>query len=248
MLFDERPEYAQRILTQNCLSEKKPTAEAACLIRYLRYIGKGEEEIQKTLTKMFRKIYYTPSRPDMTPFITPAYQMATKLPPIRTDSLVISKEQLDIISQINNQTYEDFVFAALVIYLYYNKNNDRYVVKFKDALAVAGIHSYKEVTEFLRSNDIVTLRQFHNCHYIEISDKLLTNCNISGIVLDNFLNVCYYYDEYRGYGKFTRCEHCGCIVKQPSRSSYRKYCKACWQRVNSIKTWQREQERRIETP
>jgi len=225
------------------LSEKKPVPDAACVIRYLRYNGKSDEEITKVLTRMLRKIYYTPSRPDMMPYIKPAFQMADKLPPIRTDNLYISKEQLDIIASIGNPEYEDFVFAALCIQEYYTNDRDKYIVKFKDALNVAGISSYKKVIDFLRNTDLVTLRQFRNVHFLDLSERLFPeeNSKNSGIVLDNFLDLCYYYDEYRGYGKFTRCEYCGRIVKQP-RSSYqnngrhRKYCKTCWKRVKEIKS------------
>ncbi len=48
MIFDERIENAKRILTQNSLSEQHPVADAAYVIRYLRYIGESEEKILKT--------------------------------------------------------------------------------------------------------------------------------------------------------------------------------------------------------
>ena len=40
-------------------------ADAAYIIRYLRYVGENEDKILKIVDRLFAQKYYVPSRPDM---------------------------------------------------------------------------------------------------------------------------------------------------------------------------------------
>ena len=55
-------------------------ADAAYVIRYLRYIGESEDRILKLIDRLFAQKYYVPSRPDMSKYYKPAYAMAKRLP------------------------------------------------------------------------------------------------------------------------------------------------------------------------
>lgn len=233
MIFDERIENAKRILTQNFLSEQHPVADAAYIIRYLRYTGESEDRILKIIDKLFAQKYYVPSRPDMSKYYKPAYAMAKRLPPVRTDGILLSMSQINEIHSICDIDAEHFVFASLCIYKYYHNLDDLYTVKLNDALKISGVTSVKKIAEFVRKTDFVTLKQFHNVHYVEISPKLLQNNDKSEIPLDNFINLCYHYDKLIGNGKFSYCKRCGCIIKQPLRGGHRIYCKDCYRRVHT---------------
>ena len=232
MIFDERIENAKRILTQNQLSEQHPVADAAYVIRYLRYIGESEEKILKIIDRMFAQKYYVPSRPDMSKYYKPAYVMAKRLPPVRTDGITLTMAQINKIHAICDLDAEHFVFASLCIYLYYHNSDDLYTVKLNDALKIAGVSNIKKIAGFVRTTSLVSLKQFHNVHYVEISPELLQIDDKLRIPLDNFINLCYYYDKLIGNGRFTRCARCWCIVKQPERGRPKLYCKTCARRVD----------------
>ena len=117
MIFDERIENAKRILTQNSLSEQHPVADAAYVIRYLRYIGESEEKILKLINKLFAQKYYVPSRPDMSKYYKPAYAMANRLPPVRTDGIMLSFSQIDKIHSICDLDAEHFC-VCVIVYIY----------------------------------------------------------------------------------------------------------------------------------
>lgn len=241
MIFDERIENAKRILARNELSDKHPVADAAYIIRYLRYIGEDERKILKIIERLFVNKYYVPSRPDMSRYYKPAYAMSKRLPPIRTDSINITESQIKLISSIGDIDAEHFIFASLCIYKYYKQEDKLYTVKLKDALKLACISNVKKIAWVLRDGSLVRLKQFHNVHYVEIDEKLLQNDYKIAVSIDNFINICYYYDNLIGNGKFTYCSRCGCIVKQPSRGRPRIYCKDCYKVVNleQRKEWQR---------
>ena len=168
----------------------------------------------------------------MSKYYKPAYAMANRLPPVRTDGITLSFSQINKIHSICDLDAEHFVFASLCIYMYYNNPDDLYTVKLNDALKVAGVSSVKKIAEFLRTTDLVSLKQFHNVHYVEINPELLQIDDKSQIPLDNFINLCYYYDKLIGNGKFTKCARCWCIVKQPNHGRPKLYCKTCARRVD----------------
>lgn len=157
--------------------------------------------------------------------------MARRLPPVRTDGIILSMSQINKIHAICDLDAEHFVFASLCIYLYYHNDDDLYTVRLNDALKIAGVSSVKKIAEFVRTTNLVSLKQFHNVHYVEISPELLQIDDKSQIPLDNFINLCYYYDKLIGNGKFTRCARCWCIVKQPTHGRPRLYCSDCYKRI-----------------
>ena len=94
----------------------------------------------------------------MSKYYKPAYAMAKRLPPIRTDGIMLSKSQINKIHSICDLDAEHFVFASLCIYMYYNNPDDLYAVKLNDALKVAGVSSVKKIAEFIRTTNLVSLK------------------------------------------------------------------------------------------
>ena len=92
-------------------------ADAAYVIRYLRYTGESEDKILKLIDRLFAQKYYVPSRPDMSKYYRPAYAMAKRLPPVRTDGIVLSMTQINKIHAICDLDAEHFVFASVSIYI-----------------------------------------------------------------------------------------------------------------------------------
>ena len=94
----------------------------------------------------------------MSKYYKPAYAMVKRLPPIRTDGILLSFTQINKIHSICDLDAEHFVFASLCIYLYYHKPDDLYTVRLNDALKIAGVSSIKKIAEFVRTTNLVSLK------------------------------------------------------------------------------------------
>lgn len=234
MQFEERPEFAQRLLIKKKLSNSGAFGEAASIIRYLRYIGKSEEEVEATVKQLLKRRYATYRNSGLNKYYTIILGIANRLPPIRTDTLYISKGQIDLIHSLDNPLQEDFVFAALCLYLYYRWDGKRYLVAFNDVIAVAHLRNYTKVAKIWKPTNLVKLVQFKNRQYVELSADLLNIQDDDGITLDNFVNLCYYYwQKIEGTGYF-HCLSCGCIEKQGASS--KKWCAFCWRPMANART------------
>lgn len=69
-----------------------------------------------------------------------------------------------------------------------------------------GVYGNKKIIAFLKKTDLFTLGITEGGEgVVELSQKLTKISDKNGITIDNFLNLCYYYDRFRGSGIYTRC-------------------------------------------
>lgn len=237
-MFEERIEFAEKILRNGKLDENKFISQMAYIIRYLRYKGSPEVDIFNCVSKMLYDIRGVPSRSDMTPYINTAMKMANRLPEVNINPLVFSKKELDFIHEANNEKFETFVFVFFCIYKYY-KRSDNYFVLFNDVFRESKIGGCKvELNDFINNNPYFEIVIFHSQDYLIPTEKSLElmfeeNKN-EELVIYNFINIRYQYLKYFGYGRYFNCEICNNIEKRIKNNQ--KYCKDCAKKMNIIKT------------
>lgn len=224
MIFDVRPEYIKRIIDRGKLNGNRCTYELACVLKYFEYIKKDDSDTQRVISKLLDSIYSQREVENRKCQIRLSTKMAEFLPPIRTDSIFVPNKALSLISEIEDIETEHFVFYALCARLYVGEDRPVFLYQIKREI---GIHGNKKVVAFLKKTDLFSLGIAGNGEgVIELSPKLTKISDKNGITIDNFLNLCYYYDRFKGNGVYTRCRRCGCMVKQ-NKNMTRKYCKSC---------------------
>ena len=224
MIFEVRPEYIKKIMDKGKLNGNRCTYELACVLKYLEYIKRDDADAQRIVARLLNSIYPQSKVEDRKRQIKLSMKMAKYIPPIRTDSIFVPNKALSLISEIGDTETEHFVFYALCARIYTSEDKPILLSQIKKGM---GIHGNKKIVAFLKKTDLFSLGIAGNGEgIIELSPKLTKISDKNGITIDNFLNLCYYYDRFKGNGVYTRCRRCGCIVKQNRRMD-RRYCKPC---------------------
>lgn len=223
MIFEVRPEYIKRIMDKGKLNGSRCTFELACVLKYFEYIKKDDSDTQRVISKLLDSIYSQREVENRKCQIRLSTKMAKCLPPIRTDSIFVHNKALSLISEIGDIETEYFVFYALCARLYVDKDKPVFLSEIKKEM---GVHGDKKIIAFLRRTDLFTLGITEGGGVVELSPRLTEFSDKNGITIGNFLNLRYYYDNFKGNGIYNRCQRCGCLVKQ-NKYMNRKYCKSC---------------------
>ena len=233
MIFDVRPEYIKRIIDRGKLNGNRCTYELACVLKYFEYIKKNDSDAQRAISRLLDSMYLQSKVEDRKRQIKLSMKMAKCIPPIRTDSIFVPNKALSLISEIGDIETEHFVFYALCARIYTSEDKPILLSQIKRDIGICG---NKKILAFLKKTDLLSLGIAGNGEgIIELSPKLTKISDKNGITIDNFLNLCYYYDRFKGNGVYTRCQHCGCMVRQ-NRYMNRKYCKSCTDLRNLCRT------------
>ena len=224
MIFEVRPEYIKRIMDRGKLNGNRCTFELACVLKYLKENNREDAEAQRVISKLLDSIYSQREVENRKCQIRLSTKMSEFLPPIRTDSIFVHNKALSLISEIEDIETEHFVFYALCAKLYVGENTPVLLSQVKKGM---GIHGDKKIIAFLKKTDLFTLGIAEGGKgVVEISPRLTEFSDENGIIIGNFLNLRYYYDNFKGNGIYNRCQRCGCLVKQ-NKYMNRKYCKSC---------------------
>ena len=150
----------------------------------------------------------------------------------------------DVIERLFYNIYgELFVFCALVAYKYKiaTSQDAKFDVLWSDAFSptIVGLRTFcsignnvnEKIYNFIRNTDCIETTIFKNKDIIKFDDNLLAlNCGEPVLIIDNFINIAYYYLEYVGRLNCFRCENCGTILQR--RAARNRYCKVCARRIH----------------
>jgi len=167
---------------------------------------------------------------------------------INIDRVLIYKEELEIIKNINNLKLEKLAFVLLVyskIYNQINKNKSNWVNSnlkdiFSDTKMVISRKEKSLMINKLKLIGLIDTSIIVNCTNIKIlfaKDK----GNIA-IELINFNDFIYEYLDYKGY-KIDICEGKDCCRLFVVKNNHHKFCRDCWKEKQ--KEWQRESMKKL---
>lgn len=151
------------------------------------------------------------------------------------DSIGITQQELDEISEINNLKYQKLLFTMLCYAKLYNlisENNNGWInADIKEIFRVARVSVKHRNDKFLYLND---LERIGLISFSSKNDNLNIRVNFVDMgnehVLDmyDFRELGYEYLNYIENGKFIRCTECNRLVKRKSKHDYStKYCSEC---------------------
>lgn len=151
------------------------------------------------------------------------------------DSITITQEELDKISEIDNLKYQKLLFTMLCYAKLYNlisENNNGWInADIKEIFKVARVSVKYRNDKFLYLND---LERIGLISFSSKNDNLnirvnFVNMNGNPVFnIDDFRELGYEYLNYLKKGRFIKCTECNRLVKKKSKHDYStKYCSEC---------------------
>lgn len=177
---------------------------------------------------------------------------ANKYPLREIDSIGITQQELDKISEINNLKYQKLLFTMLCYAKLYNlisENNNGWInADIKEIFRVARVSVKHRNDKFLYLND---LERTGLISFSSKNDNLNIRVNFvdmsgkSVLDVDDFRELGYEYLNYIENGKFIRCSECDRLTKKTNNKCL--YCIKCAKEKKNIqnKKYYREKFRKI---
>lgn len=168
------------------------------------------------------------------------------------DSIGITQQELDEISEIDNLKYQKLLFTMLCYAKLYNlisENNNGWINSdIKEIFRVARVSVKHRNDKFLYLND---LERTGLISFSSKNDNLNIRVNFvdmsgkSVLDVDDFRELGYEYLKKISSGKFIRCTNCKRLVKKKSKHDYStKYCATCSKKIESQNALERKRKQR----
>lgn len=213
---------------------KNPTYLINILTRYYYHAeGIKDKDLYNKIDCFLKANFnnYKPSK--WQDYINKQMKNADKYPLSNIEYVPITKEELNVISKIDNIRLERLAFTILCLSKFYNlrsKNNNNWVnCKIKELFKLARV-IIKIENQCLMLNDLM------NLELITYSAKV-DNTNIKADFIDDTSDIILKITDFRELGyeymlwkgeKFFRCGECGILSKQ-NQLGNRQYCRKCIQ-------------------
>lgn len=242
--------HALRILRNKKFNTiKQQKQEKYALIKYLLYINKTDEEINKTLKsiKNNQLMYINSEYHDKI-----NYSMINKAKTmkfIRDVSIGISKEQLNLIIGLQDSILSKIMYANLFYYKYIKDYTNDFFISKKYNNSIFVKENEKEILDLVgvpRNNVHKAYRELLDKGYYSVQNfkgynyyTLPLYCESSNIAFtitnfDNIVKELLYYDTPE---KYFRCEICGRLIERKAPgTNNKKYCFECARYVKIQKT------------
>lgn len=244
MIILNEKKYIESVIEKGEVSSK-PSETINLMVKYYKYLGfkKNEvyEKIHEYLLKNYKPYNKVKWEDTINKYIETNFKKGYEL--IEIDFIPITDKEVDKIKTLKSKRLERLAFTMLVIAKMNNmvsdKNNGWVNKKDKEIFKHANIRtSIKE--QCLLLNDLKTKE------FIEFSQRVDNTNNkvlfieegVAVIKIDDMRNLGYIYDDFVGYGKFKKCEICGEVIKNTSKTKIPKYCDGCIKEKQ--KEWDRE--------
>lgn len=261
MFIYNEESHALRILRNKKFDTiRQQKQEKYALIKYLLYINKTDEEINKILKsiKNNQLVYIDTEHHDKINYTM--IDKAKSMEFIKDVSIDITKQQLDVIVGLQNPLLAKIMYVNLIYYQYIkNYTRDYFISKKyngtifvkeneKEILKLARVsqnckNEIQEAYKKLLDNGYYIVQNFKGFNYYALpffnkgSDIAFTIKNF-----DDVMKEILFYDNPE---KYFRCEVCGKLIeKKAPNTNNKKYCSECARYVKIQKTLESQKKRR----
>ena len=213
---------------------KKPSETLRRIARYYRDLGYDKRKTRRALEDFLVACDNTISIPKWADSIEFALSYSSKRPAINIDSIIVTRQELDIIDSLDGVMLQRLAFTILCVAKYWDAatGNTTHWVNSKDSdiMRMANIN-----TSIKRQSAMY--HTLYNAGLIRFSRKV-DNTNVQvcfiadgapAVEVKDFRNLGYQYARQKDPGKYLVCDGCGIVVKRCNNATGRpqKYCRDC---------------------
>lgn len=231
-------------LKYGVIDNKKPTTTIRLLIKHFYSQGKDKNEVKSLIEDFMKKNYegfnIVKWNKKLDSMVRKNENQNYNLFIVK--DVLISKNEIKTISNIQNYRLEKIAFVLLVYAKIYNQmnNNDSNWVNselkdiFRDAKIAINLNSQAKMIHKLKELNLVDISIKVDCTNIKVlfADNDIKEEDIL-IKVNNFKNFIYEYCKLKNEN-IINCVECGCLIKRTN--SRKKYCKECAKEINIKKT------------
>lgn len=251
IIFDEK-KYGEHIIKdKQYLTIKNQGKERRSLVRYLLNEGKSREEILNILLQipMGKEDYL--SEEEKICIYNKIIDKAGDFQFITGVSVKIYKEELDVISSLEDENLQNLMFIYLVYYKwgkqnswlsFYSKKNDIIMVQDNnvDIWKLAGVFKYRVAERYVMCNKLYNMGLYRIDNFKANNYIYIPFCKDEGtpvIEINNYDNILGEWLIYNKPENYKRCAICSRVIKKTR--SPKKYCSFCAREENIRKTVER---------
>ena len=230
--------------------EDKPIITIKILAKHYFSIGQNKSQVTSSIESFMEKSYsgfnISKWEKKIKNVVASVFKKG-KFDLVNIKEVIIYKNELEKIREINNLRLEKLAFVLLVCAKIYNQMNNTDLnwvnTNLKDIFSDTNMAVSKKDQSLMiyRLNVLQYLTYPDN---IQSTNIKVMYCNSNGeevIRIDDFRNYVFYYLKWIGE-TVENCEECGVLFLPTSNRN--KYCKTCWKEINKEQTRQRVEKHR----
>ena len=232
----------------------KPTSTLFLLGKYYRVKENlGKEQTFNKLNEFMENNYKNYNSALWEDILEDICKKANKYSLREIDSICITQDELDKISEIDNLKYQKLLFTMLCYAKLYNRiseNNNGWInADIKEIFRVARVSVKYRNDKFLYLNDLekTELISFSNKNdNLNIRVNFVDMGGAFVLDIDDFRELGYEYLKHIGNGKFINCSECNRLIRKTNNKCL--YCTKCAKEVKNTqnKKYYKEKFRKIE--
>lgn len=245
MIVLNEKKYIESVIEKGEVSSK-PSETINLLVKYYKYLGLKKTEVYEKIHEYLLKNYKPYNKvkweDTINKYIETNFKKGYDL--VEIEFIPITDKEINKIKSLNSKRLERLAFTMLVIAkmngMINDKNNGWVNKKDKEIFKYANI-KIPVKTQCLLLNDLKTKGFIEFSERVDNTNNKVLFIEDGNVVLtvDDTRNLGYIYDNFVGYGKFKKCEVCGCIIKNNDKTRPSKYCDECAISEDRIKALKR---------
>lgn len=233
IIFDEKT-YAENIIKNGYKNEKYINYDNLILVKYWKYVGFDEKKIRENLINImidFQNLY----NGDILEYkVNRALNIGLKYDLLTDISIDITKNDIDIINQLEDIQIRKILFILLAIWKFKGKPK-RFQISNIDIMKLSGVKTNNEIfwgnIHSLIDSKLINMVEYKNKVYYTINfnndDKMVDEVLFE---INKYDNIIYYYLMLLEPDEYILCEKCGVPIKV--LSNHQKYCSNCWKVIH----------------
>ncbi|RYI30594.1 hypothetical protein EVU96_09265 [Bacillus infantis] len=223
IIFDEK-KYAELMLKKGFQTKNKNVYELNILAKYLHAKYESDVKVKNELVVFCEKYLEHFNKDEWYKIVNKTLTSAKRKNIVTDKEVLIMKEELDIITEIEDIREQQVAFVLLVLYKFYDYKKFEVIIEDLYRLAKLNLNSKTKLKllQSLTSKDLIDITMGGK-RWVKFAVKI----GEAVISIKDFDDFVYEYLRYIEMDGYTGCEKCNKAIKLTSNR--KKHCKNCQQ-------------------